>query len=113
MRKIKKGDTVQIMRGKDAGKKGEVLTVLDKENKRGKMVPKIVVKGINIVKKSQKPNPQLGIQGGIVEIEKPIDASNVMYFDEKAGKPSRVGFKTDEKTGKKIRYSKKSGEIIK
>ncbi len=108
MRKIKKGDTVQVMRGKDAGKKAEVLKVIDDS-----FETKVVVRGINIVKKSQKPNPTLGIAGGIIEFEKPISASNVMYFDVKAGKPSRVGFKVDEKTGKKVRYSKKSGEILK
>ncbi len=111
MTKIKKGDTIQVMRGKDAGKKGEVLKVL-KTFSRGVSKTQVVVKGVNIVKRSRKPNPQFGIQGGIIEIEKPIDLSNVMYFDEKAGKPSRIGFKIDEK-GKKIRFSKKSGEAIK
>lgn len=113
MKKIKSGDTVQVMRGKDSGKKGEVLKVLTTKNKHGKSVEKVVVKGVNIVKKSQKPNIQAGIQGGIIEVEKPFDVSNVMYFDEKANKPSRVGFKIDEKTGKKQRYSKKSGTILK
>src|SRR6185369_17206977 len=103
MNKIKKGDIVQIMRGKDAGKKGEVMSVVAKRLHNGVVVCKAVVKGVNIVKKSQKPNPTLGITGGIIEFEKPIDLSNVMYFDEKAGKPSRVGFKVDEKTGKKVR----------
>lgn len=112
MRKIKTGDTIQVMRGKDAGKKGEVLKVVVKKNKLGKEVTRLVVKGVNIVKRAQKPNPQAGIQGGIIQVEKPIDISNVMYFDEKAGKPTRIGFRIDEKTGKKQRYSKKSGALI-
>lgn len=113
MRKIKKGDTIQVMRGKDAGKRGEVLEVVEKKNKLGKPVTKIVVQGVNIVKRSQKPNPQFGIQGGIVEVEKPIDISNVMYFDEKAKAPSRIGFTIDKETGKKFRVAKKSGTVIK
>jgi len=112
MRKIKKGDTVEVMRGKDAGKRGEVLSFIAKANRRGVQLEKIVIQGINIIKKSQKPNPQLGIKGGIVEIEKPIDISNAMYIDKKTDKPTRLGIKIDEKTGKKVRYSKKSGEII-
>ncbi|MEP7103710.1 MAG: 50S ribosomal protein L24 [Candidatus Dojkabacteria bacterium] len=107
MNKIKKGDLVQIMRGKDAGKRGEVDKLVIKEAKVG-----IIIKGINVVKRAQKPNPQFGIQGGIIEFEKPIDISNVMLIDKKTDKPVRVGFKVDDKTGKKIRVSKKSGEII-
>lgn len=111
MTKIKKGDTIQVMKGKDAGKKGEVLKVLEVFSK-GIVKTMVIVKGVNVVKRSRKPNPQLGIQGGVIEIEKPVDASNVMYFDDKAGKPSRVGFKVDA-SGKKVRFAKKSGEIIK
>lgn len=113
MRKIIVGDNVQVMRGKDAGKRGEVLQVLVDKNKNGKEVTKVVVKGVNIVKRTQKPNPQAGIQGGIIEIEKPIDISNVMYFDEKANAPSRIGIQKDEKTGKKHRIAKRSGTILK
>ncbi len=101
MNKIKKGDTVQVMQGKDSGKRGEVVLVLE---------GKVVVKGINIVKKSQKPNAQLGLKGGIVEMEKPIDVSNVMLIDKKSDKPTRVGFKVVD--GKKVRFAKKSGEVI-
>ena len=108
MNKIKKGDTVQVMRGKDAGKRGEVLMVVEKF---GKM--KVVIKDVNVVKKAQKPNPQLGIKGGIIEIEKPVDVSNVMVVDPKMDVPTRVTFKVDDKTGKKVRVAKKSGEIIK
>lgn len=106
MNKIKKGDNVQIMRGKDAGKSGEVLQVLKKGDDF-----RVVVKGINIVKKSQKPNPQFGIKGGFINFEKPISISNVMLLDPKTGKPTRVGFKVVE--GKKVRVAKKSGEVIK
>ncbi|BCX14271.1 MAG: 50S ribosomal protein L24 [Candidatus Dojkabacteria bacterium] len=112
MNKIKVGDTVQVMRGKDAGKKGEVLKIVKTKNKKGDSVMKVVVKGVNIVKRAQKPNPQFGIPGGIIEIEKPIDISNVMYFDESVNSPTRIGFKIDEKTGKKFRISKKSGKVL-
>jgi large subunit ribosomal protein L24 len=112
MVKIKKGDTVRVMRGKDAGKDGEVLRVVTKKKLNGAVSYKVVVKGVNIVKKSQKPNPQAGIQGGIIEFEKSVDMSNVMFLDKKLNVPSRIGFRVDEKTGKKVRFSKKSGEII-
>lgn len=111
MNKIRKGDSVQIMRGKDAGKRGEVLAVVNKTDKTGKETFKIVVKGINIVKRAQKPNPQLGIKGGVVEMEKAIDISNVMMIDPTTDKPTRVGVKFVD--GKKVRFAKKSGEIIK
>ena len=108
MTKIKKGDNVQVMRGKDSGKTGEVLMVVKKmKNKVERTL--VVVKGINIVKKSQKPNPQFGIQGGFVEFEKPIDISNVMVIDSKTNKPTRVGIKVED--GKKTRFAKKGGEI--
>jgi large subunit ribosomal protein L24 len=107
MNKIIKGDKVQVMRGKDAGKQGEVdAVIVDKDTKK----VKVLIKGVNIVKKAQKPNPTLGIEGGIVQMEKPIDASNVMVIDPKSNKPSRVGFKIDEKTGKKTRIFKKSAK---
>jgi len=107
MNKIQKGDMVQVMRGKDAGKRDEEEKVILKEGKTS-----VIIKGVNVVKRSQKPNPQFGIQGGITEFEKPIDVSNVMIIDKKTDKPTRVGFKVDEKTGKKVRIAKKSGEVI-
>ncbi len=110
MNKLIKGDKVQVMRGKDAGKQGEIERVIvDKDTKK----VKVTIKGVNIVKKAQKPNQQLGIKGGIIQMEKPIDASNVMIIDTKTNTPSRVGIKVDEKTGKKVRFFKKSGETIK
>ena len=111
MNKIRKGDSVQIMRGKDAGKRGEVLAIIVKADSKGHEKTKIVVKGINIVKRAQKPNPQLGVKGGLVEMEKAMDISNVMLVDPKTDKPTRVGFKTVD--GKKVRFAKKSGEVIK
>lgn len=112
MRKIKTGDVVKVMRGKDSGKTGEVLSVYDKVLLNKKLQTKVIVKGINIVKRSQKPNPQLGIKGGIIEVEKSIDISNVMFLDKKTGKATRVGFRIDEQTRKKSRISKETGEII-
>lgn len=107
MNKLRTGDKVIIMRGKDAGKEGEILRIIRKEEQT-----KVVVSGVAMVKRHQKPNPTLGLSGGILEVEKPIDISNVMLIDPKTKKPTRVGFKVDEKTGKKVRIAKKSGEII-
>jgi hypothetical protein len=104
---IKKGDTVYVLAGDDKGKTGRVLSVLAKENRA-------IVEGINKVSKSTKPSAKHP-QGGIVKMEAPIHMSNLNVVDPKSGKtprPTRVGFKIDEK-GKKVRYSKKSGEEIK
>lgn len=101
--KIKKGDQVVVLTGKDKGTKGEVLDVLPEKDR-------VVVQGINVVKKHQKPtatNPQ----GGIVNLEKPIHVSNVALADPKDGTPSRVGYKF-LKDGKKVRFAKKSGETV-
>ena len=97
---VKKGDTVVVLSGKDKGKQGKVIQALPKKNK-------VVVEGVNKVKKHQKPT-QANQQGGIIEMEAPIDASNVMLLDPKTNKPTRVGIKVDEK-GNKIRVAKKSG----
>lgn len=109
MNKIKKGDKVRVMMGKDAGKEGEISRIVVKADKKGLPKLMVVISGVNVVKRAQKPNPQFGIKGGITEFEKPIDASNVMILDPKTNKPTRVGFKVDEKTGKKVRFAKKSG----
>ena len=104
---IKKGDTVYVLAGDDKGKTGRGLSVLAKENRA-------IVEGINKVSKSTKPSAKHP-QGGIVKMEAPIHMSNLNVVDPKSGKtprPTRVGFKIDEK-GKKVRYSKKSGEEIK
>lgn len=100
--KIKKGDEIVVLTGKDKGKKGEVIKSLPTENK-------VIVRGINVAKKHQKPT-QLSA-GGIISKEMPIHVSNVALIDPKEGKPTRVGYKTLE-NGKKVRYAKRSGETI-
>lgn len=110
MRKIKVGDNVMVVTGKDAGKSGKVTKIYEVANTQGKLRTRVIVEGVNKVKRSRKPNPQLGIAGGVEEFEKGVDISNVMYLE--GGKPTRVGFKVVEKTGKKTRISKKSGKVI-
>ena len=101
---IKKDDTVYVLAGDDKGKTGRVLSIDAKKNRA-------IVEGVNKVKKSTKPNAQHP-QGGIIEIDAPIHMSNLNVVDPKSGrKPTRVGFRYDEK-GNKVRYSKKSGEEI-
>ncbi|MBR3310775.1 MAG: 50S ribosomal protein L24 [Solobacterium sp.] len=102
--KIKTGDTVKVISGHYKGTVSEVIAVMPKVNK-------VVVEGVNMVKKSIKPS-QVNPEGGIVEKEAPIDASNVMLYDKKAKAASRVGIKLD-KNGEKVRYFKKSGEEVK
>ncbi len=102
MLKIKRDDDVVIIAGKDKGKRGKVTRVLDNG--------KLIVSGINMVKRHTKPNPQAGIAGGIVEKEAAIDASNVAIFNSATGKADRVGFKVDGDT--KVRVFKSSGEAI-
>ncbi|MCH5243354.1 MAG: 50S ribosomal protein L24 [Lentimicrobiaceae bacterium] len=101
---IKKGDTVKVLAGDDKGMQGKVLMV-DREKLRAK------VEGINMVSKHTKPNAK-NPQGGIVKMEAGIHISNLMVVDGK-GNASRIGRKLDEKTNKSVRYSKKSGEVIK
>ena len=102
MLKIKCDDEVIILAGKDKGKRGKVRKVLD----NGKML----VSGINMMKKHTKPNPQMGVAGGIVESEAPIAGSNVAIFNASSSKADRVGFKVDGDS--KIRVFKSSGEAI-
>lgn len=103
MRKIKKGDDVIVITGKDKGKRGTVLRVVD--------ASLMVVEGVNKVKKHQKPNPIKGTTGGIVEMEKPIQVSNVAIFNPATQKADRVGFKTLEDK-RKVRYFKSNGELL-
>ncbi|MBQ6727235.1 MAG: 50S ribosomal protein L24 [Bacteroidales bacterium] len=100
---VKKGDTVKVIAGDDKGSVGRVLKVYPEKNRA-------IVEGVNIVKKHTKPNAK-NTQGGIVEKEAPIHISNLMVMENNV--PTRIGRRIDEKTGKLVRYSKKSGEVIK
>lgn len=101
--KVKKGDRVVVLTGRNKGAEGEVLKVIPAENR-------VVVRGVNVVKRHTKPS-QLNPQGGINSFEAPIDVSNVAMLDPRDGKATRVGFKTDEH-GRKFRYAKRSGEAL-
>ena len=100
---FKVGDEVVVITGSDKGKTGKILKTLRSENR-------VVVEGVHIIKKHQKPTGQE--TGGILEIEAPIHASNVMIVDPKTKKRTRIGHTTDSKTGKKVRITKKSNEKI-
>ena len=102
MFKIKRDDEVIVLAGKDKGKRGKVRKVLDNN--------KLVVSGVNMVKKHTKANPQVGVAGGIVEQEAPIQASNVAIFNPASNKADRVGFKVEG--DKKVRIFKSNGEAI-
>ena len=102
MLKIKRDDEVIILAGKDKGKRGKVRKVLDNG--------KLVVSGVNMVKKHTKPNPQAGVAGGIVEREAPIQVSNVAIFNPSSNKADRVGFKVEG--DRKVRVYKSTGEAI-
>lgn len=99
---VKKGDKVQVIAGKDKGKQGVILAAFPKQNR-------VLVEGVNIVKKHSKPS-QANPQGGIITKEAPINVSNVMPLDPKTGVPTRVGYKMVD--GKKVRIAKKSGEAL-
>ena len=101
---IKKGDTVVVIAGDDKGKTGRVLQMIPSKGRA-------VVEGVNIVKKSTKPTAKYP-QGGIVEMEAPINISNINVADPETGKPTRIG-RREDKNGNKVRYSKKSGKEIK
>ncbi|MGY8987599.1 MAG: 50S ribosomal protein L24 [Flavobacteriales bacterium] len=103
--KIKKNDIVVVLAGTSKGKEGKVIKVIPSTNRA-------IVEGVNMVSKHTKPNAA-NPQGGIIKQESTIDISNLMLVDPKSGKPTRLGRKIDEKTGKLIRFSKKSGEVIK
>ena len=103
MRKIRRDDEVIVIAGKDKGKRGKVLRVLEND--------KVIVSGINMVKKHTKPNPMAGTQGGIVEKEAALAVSNVAIFNPQTGKGDRVGFKVLE-DGSKARFFKSTGELV-
>jgi large subunit ribosomal protein L24 len=100
--KIKKGDRVIVLAGKDKGRKGQVIKVLPKDDR-------VVVSGINMVKRHTRPT-QADPQGGIKNKEAALHISNVAFIDPKSGEPTRVGFRVED--GKKVRVAKKSGEVI-
>jgi len=102
-RKIRRDDEVIVLAGKDKGKQGKVLNVLTETDK-------LIVEGVNLVKKHQKPNPQLGVAGGIVEKEASIHVSNVAIVNPKTGKADRIGFRIEDE--KKVRFFKSDGELV-
>ena len=103
MKKIRKGDEVIVIAGKDKGRRGEVLRCVSANL--------LVVGGVNLVKKHVRPNPMKGEQGGIVEKEAPIHVSNVALFNPISKKADRVGFRVLE-DGRKVRFFKSSGELV-
>jgi large subunit ribosomal protein L24 len=103
MQKIRKGDDVIVTTGKDKGKRGTVLRCVDDRH--------LLVEGVNRAKKHQKPNPMKGQTGGIVDINMPIDISNIALFNPQTQKADRVGFKTLE-DGRKVRIFKSNGEVV-
>jgi len=103
MRKIKKGDQVVVLTGKDKGKRGIVLSVSPDD--------RVVVEGVNLVRKHQRPIPMRGINGGIVEKAMPIHLSNVALFNSTTNKPDKVGFRLLA-DGRKVRYFKSTNEVI-
>lgn len=103
MNRIRKGDTVVIMVGKDRGRQGTVLRMLPDN--------RVIVEGLNLVKKHTKPNPQAGLQGGIIEREAPLALSNVQIYNPTTQRPDRIGFRTLE-DGRKVRFFKSNQEVI-
>lgn len=104
MNRLRTGDEVIVITGKNKGRRGRVLSIENKSNR-------VVVEGVNLVKKHQKPNPQQGRAGGIIEKEAPIHASNVMLFNAEADKGDRVGVKILD-DGRKVRYFKSNNEVV-
>jgi large subunit ribosomal protein L24 len=102
--KIKKGDTVEVISGKDAGTRGRVL-VIDRSRER------LVIEGVNMIKRHTRPNPQKNVQGGIVQREAPIHVSNVMVISPDSGQRSRIGFRILD-DGRKVRVAKVDGAIL-
>jgi large subunit ribosomal protein L24 len=103
MRKIRKGDNVVVITGRDKGKRGDVTRVVDDQH--------LIVSGINQVKKHQRPNPMKGEQGGIVNKDMPIHVSNVAVWNPVTRKADRIGFRTMQ-DGRKLRFFKSNGELV-
>ncbi len=103
MKRIKQGDEVVIIAGKDKGRRGNVIRVYDDD--------RVLVEGVNIARKHQKPNPNAGVPGGIIEKEMPLDTSNVMVYNPSAGKGDRVGIRSLA-DGRRVRYFKSNNEVL-
>lgn len=103
MKKIRKGDDIIVIAGKDKGKRASVSSVIGSN--------KVLLQGVNVVKKHQKPNPSTGASGGIVEMAKPIDISNIAIFNFTTKKADKIGFKIDENNQKK-RIFRSTGELV-
>ena len=103
MQKIRKGDDVVVLTGRDKGKRGTVLRIIDAEH--------LVVEGVNKVKKHQRPNPMKGVTGGIVDKEMPLQMSNVALYNPASRKADRVGIRVME-DGRRLRYFKSNGEVV-
>jgi len=102
--RIRKNDTVQVIAGKDAGKRGKVLKVLREKGR-------VIVQGVGFIKRHTKPNPQRNIKGGIAEREAAIHVSNVMIVSSEDGKRTRIGFKTLA-DGRKVRIARRTDEVL-
>ena len=102
MRKLRREDQVIVIAGRDKGKRGEVVRVLDDD--------RLVVAGVNVVKKHQRANPQANQQGGIVDREAPIHVSNVAIYNEETDRPDRVGIRVED--GRRVRYFKSDGSLV-
>lgn len=103
MQRIRQGDEVVVITGKDKGRRGNVTRVFDDG--------RLVVENVNMAKKHQRANPNAGVPGGIIDKEMPLDVSNVMLFNPATGKGDRIGFKRLE-DGRKVRYFKSNGEVL-
>ena len=103
MRKIKKGDEVIVRAGRDRGRRGNVMRVLDEDH--------LLVEGVNVVKKHERPNPMRGTTGGIVEKEMPIHVSNIAVYNPVTGKADRIGVRSLD-DGRKVRFFKSTGEVV-
>ncbi len=104
MQKLKTGDEVIVLTGKSNGQRGKITKMIVEKNR-------VVVEGLNMMKKHVRPNPQAGIQGGIVEKEAPMNISNVALFNPKTGKAGKVGIKVQE-DGTRVRFFKSNGELV-
>jgi large subunit ribosomal protein L24 len=103
MNKIKQGDDVVVIAGKDKGRRGTVLRVYSDD--------RVVVENVNVAKKHQRPNPNAGVPGGIIDKEMPIDVSNVMIYNPATKRGDRVGIRQLE-DGRKVRFFKSNGEVL-